>query len=173
MTDTPDAWSMMPEQAAAALAEMTAAFRATQPVSPQQQLDEKYADPKFRARLDAGSLEARAEFDHLVKAAADADPVQAAMTGSLPEIPDSSLRLMADFAGYLREVGLRDEVVQEALENRQTSQAIHDEAVAWRERHLKDEAFVKAYLGGDQEAVQKITLCSIVLAQPIAKGATT
>lgn len=171
MTDAVDGLALTPEQATAQLAELAAAYRSKQPADPHAALKTAYADPEFRSKLDGGSPAARAEFDRLLSERAAADPVGAAMSRDQPQIASSELRLMANFADFFRDIGLSEQVIQETLSDQPTTQAIHDEAVRWRERHMKDADWVKRLMQGDPDAVRELHLCSIVLTQPIKERA--
>ena len=172
MTETAaDIAALSPDEATAKLADMTAAFRGPPSQEPQAQLDRFYADPSKRQLLEAGDGATRKEFDELAKAAANADPVEAVMKGALPEVVNSEQRLMADFADHLRSIGVRDEVVREALENKPITQELHNSAKDWRTAHMKDREFVKKYLEGDVEAVKLMAACHILLTLPIKEKA--
>lgn len=166
-----DPFTLTPEQATAALAEMAKAYQGEAPQDPASKLNRLYADPQWRGKLDAGHLETRREFDALREAAAAIDPVTAAMTGALPDVPSSELRHMAETASYLRSLGLGEAVVKEVLSGQPTTKAIQDEARAWRDRHLKTREFAEAFMAGEPEAVKKMTLCSIILSQPLKEDA--
>ncbi|MBR0936691.1 hypothetical protein [Bradyrhizobium jicamae] len=170
---TDDVWSMTPDQAGAALEKMTADYKAKQPApSPQQQLDAKYADPDFRAKLDAGSVEARTEFDNLVKAAADADPVAVAMSGGpLPEIPDSSLRQMATAAGWFRELGLPEPVIEQALSGRPVPQKEFDMVKQARVKAEANADWSKRLLAGDIDMQQQLAAMNTVIANGVEEKA--
>lgn len=74
---------------------------------------------------------------------------------------------MRDTVKFLREFGCNEQVVKETLADEPTTQEIHDEALRWREQHMRDASWVKLLLEGDVQAVRELTLCSIVLTQPI------
>jgi hypothetical protein len=170
MSDGTDISALTPEQATVRLNEMTAAFRGPPSDNPQAQLDRMYADPEKRQKLEAGDGVTRREFDQLAQAAAKIDPVDSVMSGFLPDVPTSEMRLMSEAASWLRDIGIREEVVRETLSNQSTTQEIHDAAVNWKKQHMSDAEFVKKYLNGDLEARRLMTLCAIVLTQPITKG---
>jgi hypothetical protein len=165
---TIDPFSMTPEQATEKLAQMTTAYRNDQLVNP---LHQKYADPAWRARLELGSPEVRAEFDQLVTARAAADPVQAAMTGMIPERASSDLRMMEHTASFLRDIGIRDEVVKQTLSADEVSRAEYDAVKNWKADALKNEEWTKKLLAGDREAQRQLVLANIVLTSQIRKDA--
>jgi hypothetical protein len=170
MTDGVDISALTPEQAAAKLVEMTRNFRGPPSDNPQAQLNRLYADPEKRQKLEAGDGATRREFDQLVQAAAKIDPIEAAMSGFLPDVPTSEMRLMSEAASWLRDIGIREDVVRETLSNQSTTQEIHDAAVNWKKEKMTNPEFVKAYLNGGLEERRLMTLCAIVLTQPITKG---
>jgi hypothetical protein len=173
MSDAPvDPFSLSPEQAGAKLAELTATYRGAPSEHPQSKLNRLYADPEKRGKIEAGDGATRREFDALAQAAANADPVEAALAGQLPDVPSSELRQKSELASFLRTLGLRDEVVREAIDTDSTvNRETHDAAKDWKARNLSDETFVKAYLNGSVEHVKQVTLCNIILMQPIAEKA--
>jgi hypothetical protein len=167
-TATPaDIFAMSAEEATAMLEKISTDFRGPLAEDPKDQLARRYGDPEWRGKLQAADGATRKEFDELATKAAEADPVEAVMTGALPEVVNSEQRLMAHTASYLREIGLSEAVVREAISDQSTTQEIHDAAKDWKRRNLSDSEFVKAYLNGSIEHVQKVTLCNIILTQPI------
>jgi len=171
VTDTPvDPFLLSPEQAAAKLAELSAAYRGPPADNEQARLDAFYSDPEKRQKLEAGDGATRREFDALAQAAAEADPTAAVMAGVLPEVPSSDLREMSELASYLRDLGMSESLVKETISNQETTQEIRDAAVNWEKQHLSNEEFVKRYLNGDIEARRLMTACAIVKTQPIGKS---
>lgn len=165
MTETVDTFSLTPDQATAQLAELSAQYRSKQPVDPHAQLEAKFADPEFRSKLDAGSPAAREEFDRMVAEAAAADPVKAAMTGRLPDIPDSGLRLMSNFAEFYREIGLSEGAIAQALGGDQEPREAYERVKQWRaDRMSSDPEWVKRLLSGGTKERRDLILSSIVLA---------
>jgi hypothetical protein len=104
VSDGADISALTPDQAAAKLAEMTAAYRGPSSENPQAQLNRMYADPEKRQKLEAGDGATRREFDQLAQAAAKIDPVDSVMSGFLPDIPTSEMRLMSEAASWLRDI---------------------------------------------------------------------
>jgi hypothetical protein len=93
----------------------------------------------------------------------DASTVAAAMSGNIGDIPDSSVKLMAETAGMLREIGIREEIVEQVLKGHEVSAEEYKLTEAWKARQMKNPDFVKAYLSGEPEAREKMTLASIIL----------
>lgn len=129
-------------------------------------LDTRIADRDWGAKLIAGDAATKREYADL-RAKADnpdpADTVAAAMAGNLGEMPDSSVKMMAEAAGMLREIGIRESIIEETLRGHEVTQQEYDVVNAWKARQMKDPVFVKAFLSGDPDARQKMTLAAIVL----------
>jgi hypothetical protein len=151
------------------------------PATPQEAravLNARIADKDFCARLSAGNADATREWNTLqAKAAEPVDDVAAAMAGNVAErahflggIPDSGVKVMSETADMLREIGIREEIIEQTLRGHEVSALEMKQVEAWKARQMKDPVFVKAYLSGDPEARQKMTLAAIVLSGSI-KGA--
>jgi hypothetical protein len=137
------------------------------------QLDALIADTDRGAKLLAGDPALAKEFKILTAMVAEGgDQVDRAMTGALPDLPDSELKAMAGTADMLRELGIKPEVVRQTLENHSVTQAEFDATKAWQARSMKDQAFVKAYLEGDPDAARQMMLASIILSSPIKSDAS-
>jgi hypothetical protein len=140
------------------------------PATPQEartRLDGLIKDREFGARLVAGDADANREFREL-QAKADAvdpaDQVAVAMSGKdLGELPDSSTKEMAAAADMLREIGIREEIIEQTLRGHEVTEHEYKLVEAWKARQMKDPVFVKAFLSGDADARQKMTLAAIVL----------
>jgi hypothetical protein len=79
---------------------------------------------------------------------ADVDPndaVAVALSGNIGEMPDSSVKMMAETASMLREIGVRESIIEETLRGHEVTQQEYDLAAAWKARQMKDPVFVKAY----------------------------
>lgn len=168
LPSTAEIATMSPAEAAALLGKLTAAHRAQPTDTPSAQLAAKQDDPAFRARILAGDLTAIREWEQArLSAKAEADPVAAAMSGTLPEQSSGELRRMADDAVALRALGMNERVVREMLSGEPVTPEIRAEAERWKAQHMRDAEWVKRVLANDVEAVRQLHLCSIVLAQPI------
>jgi hypothetical protein len=136
-------------------------------------LEGKMADKDWGALLLRGDAAVNREYLELRAKADNPDPsdvVAAAMSGKIGDVPDSSVALMANTASMLREIGIREEVIKEALEGRELTQQEHDLVTAWRTRQMRDPVFVKDFLSGDPEARQKMTLSAIALSGGVKEG---
>jgi hypothetical protein len=128
-------------------------------------LDGKLADRDWGAKLLAGDAATNREYRELQnKAATDDDStIAAAMSGNIGDVPDSSVKMMANTASMLREIGIREEIIEQQLRGHEVTAEEYKLVEAWKARQMKDPVFVKAYLSGDPEARQKMTLAAIVL----------
>ncbi len=128
-------------------------------------LDARIADKDFGAKVLSGDISANREFRDLQNMAASDDDstIAAAMSGNIGEMPDSSVKLMSETAGMLREIGIREEIIEQTLKGHEVSAEEYKLVEAWKARQMKDPVFVKAYLSGDPEAGQKMTLAAIIL----------
>lgn len=169
---TEDISNLTPEQAGAKLAEMTAAYRSTQPVSPQDKLTAFYGDQDKRAKLEAGDPSTRREFDELAKAAAVVqDPVAAAMAGALPEVPSSELRQMSELTAWLRADGFSEDVITSYLSNEPQTQAFKDEIARGKQRLLGDPEWVKKWMSGDPFCKKQMQYANMIATLPTVEKA--
>jgi hypothetical protein len=128
-------------------------------------LDAFVADNGKGALLLAGDVETNRQFSELTAMAAgeDASTVAAAMAGNLGDMPDSSLKLKFQTAGMLREIGISEKIIEQVLQGHEVSAEEYKLTEAWKARQMKNPEFVKAYLSGEPEAREKMTLASIIL----------
>jgi hypothetical protein len=105
--------------------------------------------------------------DQAKDAALLSERVKEAMTGDRRSMPDAEAEQMNVTAAMLRELGIRDEVVTQALSGRDVTQAEFDVVKNWQTRAMRDPEFTKRYLTGEPEACQKMTLAAIVLSSNI------
>jgi hypothetical protein len=135
-------------------------------------LDGLIADKDRGAKLLAGDVATNRDFCDLVAMAANTDDstIAVAMSGNIGEFPDSQVKIMSETAGMLREAGVREEIIEQQLRGHEVSADEYKLVEAWKARQMKDPVFVKAYLSGDPEAVQKMALAAVILSGGI-KGA--
>jgi hypothetical protein len=130
------------------------------------QLDALLGSKEEGAKLLAGDAEVNRRYRDL-RAMADnpdpADAVTAALTGNLGSIPDSSVKMMADTAGMLREIGISEPVIEQTLRGHEVSALEMKQVEAWRARAMSDQTFVKLWLSGDMEARRKMALSQIIV----------
>jgi hypothetical protein len=134
-------------------------------------LDAFVADTARGAKLLTGDVETNRQFSELTAMAASEDDstIAAAMSGNIGDMPDSSVKLMANTAAMLREMGISDGATRQTLSGYEVSQAEFDAVTAWRSQRMKSPEFVKAYLSGEPDAVKQMTLANIVLSSGIKK----
>jgi hypothetical protein len=129
-------------------------------------LDALLADRDQGAKLLAGDSEVTRNYRDLRAMADNPDPadvVAAAMSGNVGELPDSEVALMANTAGLLRDIGVRESIIEETLRGHVVTEQEYKLVEAWKARQMRDPVFVKAFLSGDAEARTKMTLAAIVL----------
>jgi hypothetical protein len=143
----------------------------TNAVEARTQLDARLADKEWGERLTGGDVNANREFCDLTAMAArdDSSTVAAAMSGNIGDMPDSSVKLMANTADMLREIGVSEGVIEQTLRGDAVSAQEFKLVEAHKARLMKDPVFLKNYLGGDPEARQQMVLCNIVLTSEIKK----
>jgi hypothetical protein len=191
MTDniapSPDAiWSMTPEQAGAEFSRMVEASRGPAPLptteppknaaEARSRLDLLAADASFRNKLTAGDADSIKTFDTLTTLIAqDADPISLALAGIIPagmetlsaERP-TTIRFMAAGAAALREQGLSEDCVREALVGSKNSPEIYRAAQNRQRERFADKDWAAKLLAGDFAANREAVLLSIVLSGEVA-----
>jgi hypothetical protein len=184
MTDT-DISALTPEQATAELARLTAEFKglgppatATTPAEAQARMDALTQNQEWRDKLFAGDVATRSEFDTLTKLQADAaDRVANVMAGkteppvmemTTPEHPLSTHDL-ASSVETLREAGIGDEAIRQALNGDPVSAEERRQVEHFKTARFGDEEWRRALLSGDHEARRELALMSIVLGAEVTK----
>jgi hypothetical protein len=131
-------------------------------------LAECVADQAWGDRLLSGDAATTKEFHELSAMHANGTTdVESAMTGAIPDVPDSGLKTMAGTADMLRAIGIEPGPIRQLLEGYEISQAEHDAVSALKGQLMRSAEFTKSYLAGEPEAVKKMTLCDIVLSSTI------
>ena len=137
------------------------------------QLDALISDTARGALLLNGDAATTKQFNSLMAMVSEGgDHVDRAMSGALPDVPDSDLKTMAGTADMLAALGIRPEVIRDTLEMRAVTQIEHDATKAWQARSMKDQVWVKAWLEGDPDAARQMMLASIILSSPIKSEAS-
>lgn len=95
------------------------------------------------------------------------DKIDIAMLGQLPAGANGEIRELAGTAEFLRDVGIRDEVVRATLAGAEVTQAEFDATKRWHDQHMRDQEFTKKWLSGDPEAARQMTLAHIILGSNI------
>jgi hypothetical protein len=128
-------------------------------------LDSRMADPSWGAKVFAGDPDANRELRELTSKAAGSDDstIAVAMSGKPGEMPDTETRIMQGAAGMLREIGIKEGIIEQVLQGHKVTAEEYRLTEAWKARHMKDPVFVKAYLSGETEPREKMTLANIIL----------
>jgi hypothetical protein len=189
MTETPtDPWSMTPQEATAALQRMSEAYESRTAPPPDKpgnateakaRLDHLVRDGEWGKKLEAGDADTNKEFHALTTFAAEAQPADQldrvlAGTAERPMIETvtdgqlSTGKLMSAVDG-LREVGLSDDVIREAINGGKNSAAIHRATQELKTKLFSDPAWLKRYLDGGAAERKQATLIAIVLNSEVAE----
>jgi hypothetical protein len=143
------------------------------PAEARQRLDARLSDKEFGAKLLAGDAATNTEYRDLQNMAANVDPndaVAVALSGQIGEMPDSSVKMMAETADMLREIGVRESIVEEVLRGHVVTEQELKLTEAWRSRQMKNPAFVRSFLSGDPEARHLMTLSAIIVSGGVKDG---
>jgi hypothetical protein len=180
MTDTTvDVSNMTPAEATTALASMKAAYDVANglPVSdPRARLNTLAAAEGWRTRLLAGDVATMREFRAANEAAAGVDQIGDALAGRVPDglvvtMPgELAPAKMAATVNALREVGVRDAAIREALESRPITREVRDLALQRRDQRMSDPEWRKKALAGDLEARRELALLGILLGAPVEEA---
>jgi hypothetical protein len=124
----------------------------------------------YTTKLLAGDPYAAKEFGDLHVMIDAGDKVESALAGTLPDVPDSGHRLMAEAATWLRGLGVSDDVVRQTLANHEVTQLEFNAVEAWKNQHMKSSEFSARYLAGEPDEVKLMTLANVVLSSNIKKA---
>jgi hypothetical protein len=172
-------YNMGAQAATAKLAEMTAAFQArekpgwdmkapTTSAEARNRLDALVSDPAWRNKFESYDSATRAEFHALTNLSSEGGPVEHALAGIVPPggintNPGADLAQMADAVPFFRELGIRDEVIRELLEDR-PSYPIHlRQARERKEQRMKDKAWVERWFNGGREERREMMLLNFII----------
>jgi hypothetical protein len=184
MTDASEIQSLSPVQATARLAEMEAARRpvvADKPSTPNEaraRLNALSSDKEWGAKFVSGDADAHQEFKGLTelsaRADAETDRIDAVLDGkaAVPmfetttdgELPTRHLVSAVD---GLRELGISDGAVRQALEGDKVTRAEHEMAKHHREAMHSNPDWVKKFLAGEHGARRESLLLSIILSSDV------
>jgi hypothetical protein len=164
MTEAVDPFTLSAEEAGDKLAAMTKEYRGEPSKEAKDVLQRNYAWPAWREKLEAGDGATWKEFNELAKAAAEADPVKAVMSGNLPDVASSEQRLMEHTASTLRSIGIRDSIIEDVIAGtHKVTKEEWDLTVQWKQDHMEDLEWVKSLLSGNAKARRELTLATIIL----------
>ncbi len=136
-------------------------------------INELKADTAWRDRYLAGGLVEKREITSLQEMLNKSDnpDVDKAMAGVLDDGPfqRSEHMQMIGAAGWLRENGVKDEVIREALAGKEITQAEYDAVARLKADRMSDRAWAKEFLAGNGQHKRDMALMNIVLTSPIKK----
>jgi hypothetical protein len=178
----PDPWSMTPEQATAALAAMDAAIHPRPSVVPVDAQDARVTldllsrNPGWAESLFRGDVATRKQFDELAAKAAGGDDVADAVAGTVePVTPLFSTTVNGELPrahvegtiSALRDAGLNDESISQAVTLPPISRAEHAAAEAFWARCKGSAEWRTKLLNNDYDAVRQFNLVSVLRSSPI------
>jgi hypothetical protein len=130
----------------------------------QARLSELTANKEFGAKLLAGDVATRTEFQSLSALAAGLEKRPGAEELSAIAAKDNDNRNAADFTRAVKEsIDVRDEVLRQAIYDETVSKDEHTSVQQWLKRHMADEAWSKRLLAGDADARRELFLASVTL----------
>jgi hypothetical protein len=177
-----DPWSMTPDQATAALTAMENAIHPPPPLVPQDaqdaratlerlSRDKSWADSWFN-----GNVATRKQFDELAAKAAGGDDVGDAIANIVePALPlfettangELPRRHVEGTIASLRDAGLNDAAIEQAVNLPPISRSEHAAAVAFQAKCHGTAEWRSRLLSGDYEATRQHNLLCVLLSSPI------
>jgi hypothetical protein len=133
------------------------------------QLDTLRSNADWNAKLLAGSGPETNQWRDLHTMIAAGDNVELAMSGALPDVPDSQLKLMAGTAEMLKSMGFPPQAIRETLSGKEATQADVDRATAWKTENLKSKDFVDRLMRGEPDATRQLWVANVILSSPLKK----
>jgi hypothetical protein len=151
---------------------------AAQPAAPatpdtaQAALRDFTGNKEIGAKLLAGDVATRAEFDKLSTRAAGLERRPGAEELSAISSHEEDARNAKSFIKGVRDDGLdvRDEVLKEAIDGTPVSKADHDLAKNWMSRLMADQEQSKKLLAGDIQMREQLFRASTILSANIKKA---
>jgi hypothetical protein len=135
-------------------------------VSDRQISRTKTGNREFGAKLLAGDLATRTEFNNLTTLAAGLEKRPGAEELQAISEKEADDRNAASFVRGVREsVDVRDEVLRQAIHDDTVTKAEHDAVQQWLKRHMADPAWSKRLLDGDGDARRELFLASVTLSK--------
>ncbi|MGH7489406.1 MAG: hypothetical protein ACREMY_27970 [bacterium] len=179
-----DPFTLTSAEATAALARMQLERSPPPPIAPataadaRARLDVLAKNKGWADRLFANDIEARREFAELSTLAAGADDVADTLAGTIPEQPifettvNGALpsRTVAEVVASMREAGLADASIEQALRGGKVTSAEVAAAKAFQNMRHGDAAWVNKFLAGDYSARREHMLLSVILSSEIKDG---
>ena len=132
----------------------------------QARLAELTGNKDFGAKLMAGDVATRAEFQSVSQLAAGLEKRPGAEELSAISEREADGRNTADFIAGVREsVDVRDEVLRQAIHDETVPAAEHNAVQQWLKRHMADKAWGARLLSGDADARRELFLASVTLSK--------
>jgi hypothetical protein len=180
-----DPSSMTPEQATATLAQMQINAHPSAPLSPttaseaRARLTELTNNREWGARLLAGHIEERQEWQRLTELAAGADEVKDAIDGTTPQPHliqtvgpgELSTRDRATAVEMFRDAGLEDGVIVEAMRGGRVTRKEFAAAKALQSARHGDEGWRQRLLKGGWAENREQLLINVILTSEIIDAA--
>jgi len=153
------------------------------PDQARERLDRHFADKDWVSRFERGSPAAKEEFTRLTTQIANGDRLGQILAGNDKPLPfqttigksaggddltDADLRIAAK---TLREAGLNDDAIRQAVEGRPVTKAERNLVQQFKRARESDASWRKALFDGDLEARREHALMAIVLAAPVEDAA--
>src|SRR5262249_50085004 len=180
--DATDVYAMTPEQATAELSRLTQEFNGpppsatpSTPAEANARLTALRSDKSFYDKLMHGDTDTRREWDRLTELVSRDNRLDAAMSPN-PEFPlmetmDKdhllSTRHLHSAVEWLRESGLRDDVIRELFSGRPVSAEEQRAVEQFRAMRFSNSEWVRKLMNGDHDAKRELTLMSIVLSSEV------
>jgi hypothetical protein len=118
-------------------------------------------------KLLAGDPYIAKEFSELHAMIDGGDNIELALSGALPDVPDSDLKQMSGTAEMLKSMGFPEKAVRETISNSAVTEADVQRATAWRTQALKSQDFADRLLRGEPDAARELLAANIVLSLPL------
>jgi hypothetical protein len=161
-----------PEQATAALAAMTAAYRGAPPpdvptdaAGAAARLELLASDKDWGTRVLRNDVTAKAEFARLTQLSSTLSETELAMIGHVPSgyvhfnsASEAGLPEMAVAAADLLAVGISPDSIRQLLDDREVSAEEHRAVKHLHDQRFSDKAWTDRYMSGDQAARREATL---------------
>jgi hypothetical protein len=143
----------------------------------QSALNLKIADPEWGARFLNGDGAARREYDDLIGRVATGgdDVVASVMNGTVPTsdhvAQPSEIREMSVAVDMFRDLGINEQITANFLRGEQVTPDEYTRVANWKRAAMNDPVFTKAFLAGEQQARQKMTIANTVLVNGVKEKA--
>jgi hypothetical protein len=142
------------------------------PAEAAARLDQLAADAAWRNAFLSGNGPEAKQFHELTTMAESArqdDEVEMALKGQLYDAPFQPSEHLENIAltQTLREAGLTDDVIRQAVRGDTVTQAEHDAAKRAKESLLRDNDFVRKFLEKNGPEFERMMLIDVILTSPI------